>query len=684
VAAAGDAPPHGPTDLRHARRPRLRVRPRVSRRPRRPPHLDDGTLHVEVALPEALHAEAGRHGLHPALLDAALHAAALAVDGGELRIPFAWREVRRHRTGATALRVRLTVDDDTARLEATDVHGHPVLSVGGVAGRPIDAAQLRAAGAQPADGVLSPVWTTVGAPAAGEPASTAVLGDLELAGAEAHAGLAELVAALGPDEAPPGVVVAALPVPDQASPGAIGTALPAPDEASPGAVATALPAPSDDLAAPARARAAAAAALALVRAWLAEDRLASSRLVVVTRRAVAAVPGERPDPAAAAASGLLRSAQSEHPGRIAQVDLEPGAPLRADALRAGADEPQLAVRDGALLAPRLARPAVAGLETTRDGAPWVLAAPERGTLEGLRLVPAPRAAAALQPGEVRVAMRAAGVNFRDLMVALGLVDAGGAIGGEGAGVVLEVAPDVTRVAPGDRVLGLTADAFGPVAVTDERLVVPMPDGWSFARAAAVPIVTATAWYALAELAAVQPGERVLVHAGAGGVGIVAVQIARHLGAEVFATASPAKWGRPAGARRRRRPPCQLARDAGFRAQFPRGHRRRGRRRRAQRAGARARRRLARAAAPRRALRRDGQDRHPRRRRGRRRAPGRPLPRLRRGRGRARRAAAAARARARPSSPTGRSSRRRSAAGTCARAPRRSARCARGATSASSS
>ncbi|WP_159060386.1 zinc-binding dehydrogenase, partial [Streptomyces griseoruber] len=84
--------------------------------------------------------------------------------------------------------------------------------------------------------------------------------------------------------------------------------------------------------------------------------------------------------------------------------------------------------------------------------------------------------------------------------------------------------------------------FGPVAVADARKVARVPDGWSFAEAASVPVVFLTAYYALTDLGAVKPGESVLVHAAAGGVGMAAVQVARHLGAEVFGTASAGKWG----------------------------------------------------------------------------------------------------------------------------------------------
>ena len=172
---------------------------------------------------------------------------------------------------------------------------------------------------------------------------------------------------------------------------------------------------------------------------------------------------------------------------------------------------------------------------------WHLSVEHGGTLEALSLVPCPQASESLGPGQVRVAVHAAGLNFRDVLIALGVYPGKATIGSEGAGVVLEVGPDVTDLSVGDRVMGLIADAFGPVAVTDQRLMVRVPQGWSFVEAAAVPLIFLTAYYALVDVAQVEPEQALLVHAGAGGVGMAAVQLARHLGAEVYATASPEKW-----------------------------------------------------------------------------------------------------------------------------------------------
>jgi len=120
------------------------------------------------------------------------------------------------------------------------------------------------------------------------------------------------------------------------------------------------------------------------------------------------------------------------------------------------------------------------------------------------------------------------------------------MGSEIAGVVAETGPGVSGLVAGDRVLGMAGGGFGPVAVTDARLLVAVPEGWSFPAAASVPVAFMTAWYALVDLAGARAGQRLLVHAAAGGVGMAAVTIARHLGLEVYATASPGKWDVLAG------------------------------------------------------------------------------------------------------------------------------------------
>ncbi|MGK5638143.1 SDR family NAD(P)-dependent oxidoreductase [Streptomyces sp. URMC 126] len=475
-------------------------------------HGDD--LYAEVRLGREQRDAADAFALHPALLDAALHPAA-ARTTGDVRLPFAWAGVTVHATGATALRVHLApAGDDGLALRAADGSGAPVASVASLVSRTVSRDQLESARtARHHDSLFHVEWNETDAPER-EP-DWAVLGEDALGLADGHPGVpvhADL-AALAAAPAVPGTVV----VPCRLTTGG---------------------APADEAATEVTHR-----LLALLKDWLAEERCASSRLVLVTSGAVPAAPGETVhDLAHAAVWGMVRSARTEHPGRFALLDTD-GLPGSRRALPAAlaADEPEAALRNGRLLLPRLARSATGrSLEPPHDAPDWRLDVTSKGTLENLALVPAPEAAGPPGPGQVRIAVRAAGMNFRDVVLGLGMVDQD-VMGGEAAGVVLEAGPGVTEFAPGDRVFGMVPGAFGPHAVVDRRLLAPMPDDWTYTEAATVPIAFLTAWYGLVDLAAVRPGETLLVHAATGGVGLAALQIARHLGAEVYATASPAKW-----------------------------------------------------------------------------------------------------------------------------------------------
>lgn len=165
-----------------------------------------------------------------------------------------------------------------------------------------------------------------------------------------------------------------------------------------------------------------------------------------------------------------------------------------------------------------------------------------GQLRNLAWMPNP--ARPLQDHEIEVRTHAAGLNFRDVMYLMGLLPdeavengfAGASLGLEFAGVVTRIGSRVRNFAPGDAVLGFGASCFASHIVTRADALAPMPVGWTFDAAATVPTVFFTVYYALKHLADLQPGERVLIHGAAGGVGIAAIQLARHLGAEIFATA----------------------------------------------------------------------------------------------------------------------------------------------------
>ena len=291
---------------------------------------------AEVRLDEAQQADAAGFHVHPALLDAALHTALLAAgDEHALEapvVPFSFAGVRLHAPGAAALRVRVELDrEGEARvitLIATDEAGLPVLSVDQLEARPLDPAQLKAVGTSARSPPLYEYsWITLAsedAPAA----RAAFIGASELSVGDAglevdrHSDLASLERAVAEGASPPEVVLVAAP----AGRGEL----------------------HEDV------HAVTASVLELLQAWLASEALADARLVVLTDGALCVRDGEQPDLAQAAVPGLVRSAASEDPLRFGLVDLRAGAAAGLAAALAS-DEPELALRDGAVLAPRLAR-----------------------------------------------------------------------------------------------------------------------------------------------------------------------------------------------------------------------------------------------------------------------------------------------------------------------------------------
>ncbi|WP_344141554.1 polyketide synthase dehydratase domain-containing protein, partial [Polymorphospora rubra] len=465
-----------------------------------------GGVFAEVALPDEVAGEAAGFGVHPALLDAALHPVALLwseVDEGGPRVPFAFGGVQVHASGAGVLRVRLTRDGSAVRLVAVDEAGAPVVSVDSLVLREMTGVSTVGLNrslfevAWPAEQV-DPVGDLAGWAVVGEGAAEGLAGPVF---ADVSAVVSEV------DAGRPAPRVLLLPVPAGAPAGAD---LPA------GGVT---PEPAD---LPVVVRSVVSGVLAGVRSWLVAGVLVDCRLVVVTRGAVAVGSGGVvSDLVGAAVWGLVRSAQSEHPGRIVLADVDGDldggtlALLNAVVADPAATGGQVAVRDGAVHVPRLVRAATEDLAL--PSGPWHVAAERPGTFDGVTLAPAP--VRPLGSGEVRVGVRAAGVNFRDVLIALGMYpDPSAVMGSEGAGVVLEVGPDVTDLSPGDRVFGMFELSFGPQAVAQRERLARMPATWTFTQAASVPLVFLTAYYALKDLAGLRSGESVLVHSGAGGVG----------------------------------------------------------------------------------------------------------------------------------------------------------------------
>ncbi|MFF2813703.1 type I polyketide synthase, partial [Streptomyces sp. NPDC058000] len=292
----------------------------------------DGEVHAEVTLPATTAADHA-FGIHPALLATVLRAAT-ALDADHTPEPTGFTGLTLHATGATALRVRLTATGpDTLSLTATDTAGGAVLTADTVT---LGAAQHRPdaapAGRTGRGGLFHLDWVPVEPGARATGTRWAVVGDDELdlgyALHRADETVSAYAASLG---------------------GALGDGGPAPD-------VFVIPVVGGPDAGPAAVHALTTRVLGLVQEWLAEPRLATARLVFVTRGAVAADGDTVHDPAAAAVWGLVRSAQTENPGSLLLVDLD-------DAFRSAGmlphlltlDEQQLLLRDRAVRAARLAR-----------------------------------------------------------------------------------------------------------------------------------------------------------------------------------------------------------------------------------------------------------------------------------------------------------------------------------------
>ena len=216
------------------------------------------------------------------------------------------------------------------------------------------------------------------------------------------------------------------------------------------------------------------AALARVQSWLTEP---AGVLLVVTRGAVA-LPGEDVgDLAGSAVWGLVRAAQTEHPGRLVLVDTDTDTAIDPAAVLA-VGEPQVVVRDGIMHITRVqpSRAVDTVLTPPPGDGPWRLAVATGGTFDDLALQEIPDADEPLGPGRIRVAVRAIAANFRDVMITLGLYPGDAVMGIEAAGVVTDVGPGVTTVSVGDRVMGLFPEGTGTVATTDARVVLPVPGG----------------------------------------------------------------------------------------------------------------------------------------------------------------------------------------------------------------
>ncbi|MGW0532912.1 SDR family NAD(P)-dependent oxidoreductase [Streptomyces sp. NPDC003032] len=277
---------------------------------------------------------------------------------------------------------------------------------------------------------------------------------------------------------------------------------------------------------------------------------------------IAPPPDSASHPGDAAAWGAARCLGNEHPGiTVRCISLEPGEDPFADADRLSAElldpseELEVVLTRAGRFVPRLSE--AAGTRPVRE--PDATAGTEHGAYRlelrdpGLehRLVWVPERLPAPGPDQVLVEVRAAGLNYRDVMLATGLLpagaepdtEAGPGLGLECAGTVIRTGGDVTGLTAGDRVVAMSeaSACLASHVVVDRALVGRIPDGMGFEEAATLPVAALTVRHSLHDVARLAPGETLLLHGAAGGVGLAALRFARERGARVLATAgTPAK------------------------------------------------------------------------------------------------------------------------------------------------
>lgn len=265
-------------------------------------------------------------------------------------------------------------------------------------------------------------------------------------------------------------------------------------------------------------------------------------------------------------TGMARSIRSENPGlSLTTLDLEYGAPLDSDAVVSSvykvflkardsndADKPdwEVAIRNGAPMVQRIMldrgmndlitnmyiAPEPREMPFAQAGRPLTMAVGRPGRLDTLHFRDDPEALRPLGRDEVEIKVQGVGLNFKDVMVAMGQLQQP-ALGVDCSGVVLRVGEGVTRFHPGDAVMTWKLGTMGNLVHAAEPMVQLVPAGMDHVTAASLPVIYSTAYHSLVNVARLRKGETLLVHGAAGGVGQASIRLAHHIGARVFTTVS---------------------------------------------------------------------------------------------------------------------------------------------------
>lgn len=482
-----------------------------------------------LRLPSEMHQAAAKYGMHPTLLDGCLQTviAARDAESSDLFLPIALDEFHLHRRGETELWVhcrmtRASADSMTAEIAAFDSAGAPVASLSGFHVKRTSISSVNRAIAVEAP-AYELAWRPQALPMKSEPVRNGERWLLVEGESGSCAKMAEALTRQG----------AICKIVDQ--------------EKGPQALedhawtailydarSTAVLCTDGRWQHPEKSSI--EFVLAFAKALLAGGDAAAARLWVTVSSAFAVLSDESPSLAQAPLLGMLRTLAVEHATSApVLMDTAAGGPLETGddwilrEIAAGGDDPIVAFRAGVRHVARLV------LRAPQSEEPRRLAIDVPGRLDDLTFQSISRRAP--EPHEVEIEVRTTGLNFRDVLTALGVF--GGRdprFGGECAGTVVRVGSAVRGFVPGQNVLAFAPRSFQSYINIPEAYAAPMPAGMTFADAASIPIAFLTAYYGLHTLAGMSSGQRVLIHAAAGGLGQAAVQLAQQAGAQIYATA----------------------------------------------------------------------------------------------------------------------------------------------------
>ena len=482
-----------------------------------------------LRLPKEMHEAAGKYGMHPALLDGCLQTVIIAreAESSDLFLPIALGEFHLRRSGETELWVhcrttRAGADSMTAEITAFDAAGAQVVSLSGFhAKRTSISAVSRAVAVEAPAYELA--WRPEALPIKAEPARNGERWLLVEAEAGSCAKIADALTRQG---------AISTTVDPENAPQAL-------DDCAWTAVlydARSTPALSRDALWQHPEKSSIEFVLAFAKALVEQKDAAGPRLWVTTSSGFAVSADEDVSLAQAPLLGMLRTLAVEHVASApVLLDSAAGGPLEAGEewilreIASGGDDPIVAFRAGVRHAARLVP------RVPQSAEPRRLAIDVPGRIDDLTFQTISRTAP--EPHEIEIEVRTTGLNFRDVLNALGVF--GGRdprFGGECAGTVVRVGSAVRGFMLGQNVLAFAPYSFQSYVNVPEAYAAPMPAGMTFADAASIPVAFLTAYYGLHKIAGVSSGQRVLIHAAAGGLGQAAVQLAQQAGAEIFATA----------------------------------------------------------------------------------------------------------------------------------------------------